>query len=274
MSNLTPTVATLSACGGTHVLHGVYIGGGKIEDDWTITNPRYRIVSQLKGDKWISKIESRLITRREDASGQKFNGKLEDTGDKEIDKDEFVHAAKRDVRAHGHEGLYAIESGGHVVDLLDHLHEFTVDKVIQSSTAQINSTKKDAYDQYKLDEIETYRLIIESLLSPTLTENLQTRFDHDAAYFDYPGNVILMMVLEVCNTSVSYDIEGAQEKFDTLKQDDFQGEDISAFGAEVQKQVKVIQTGYALPIRTGSKYLSKLTSTSCEQMKSQGICHV
>jgi hypothetical protein len=275
MSNpLTPTativalpgVITLPARGDTHVLHGVYIGGGNIEDDWTITNPRYRSVSQLKGDKWISKIESRLISRRDDASGRKFNGKLENACDKGMDKDEFICSAKRDARSHGHEGLYAIQSGSHVIDLLDQLHEFTVDEVIQSSTSRINSTNKDAYDQYELDEIETSRLVIESLLSPTLTDKLQTRFDHDSGYFDYPGNVLLMMVLEVCNASMSYDIEGAQEKFDSLKLDDFQGEDISAFGAEVQKQVKVIQTGYALPIRTGSKYLTKLTSTSCERM--------
>jgi hypothetical protein len=118
-----------------------------------ITNPRYRSVSQLKGDKWISKIESRLVTRRDDASGRKFNGTLENAGDKEMDRDEFVRASKRDIRAHGHEGLYAIESGGHVVDLLDHLHEFTVDDVIKSSTSRINSAAKDAYDQYELDEI-------------------------------------------------------------------------------------------------------------------------
>jgi hypothetical protein len=263
-----PNVEILPARGGAHVLHGVYIGGGKIGDDWTITNPRYRYrsVYQLKGDKWISKIESRLISRRDDASGRKFNGKLENAGDKEMDKDEFVRAAKSDIRAHGHEGLYAIQSGGHVVDLLDHLHEFTVDEVIKSSTSRINSTIKDALNQYELDEIETSRLVIESLLSPTLTESLQTRFDHDSGYFYYPGNVLLMMVLEVCNASVSYDIEGAQEKNDSLKLDEIQGEDISAFGAEVQKQVKVIQTEYALLIRTGSKYLSKLTSTSCERM--------
>jgi hypothetical protein len=89
-----------------------------------------------------------------------------------MDKDEFVRAAKRDIRAHGREAFYAIESGGHVLDLLDHLHEFTVDEVIQSSTARMNSTKKDAYDQYELDEIDTSRLVIDSLLSPTLTENL------------------------------------------------------------------------------------------------------
>jgi hypothetical protein len=75
-----------------------------------------------------------------------------------------------------------------------------------------------------------------------------------------------MMVLEVCNASVSYDFQGAQEKFDILKLDDFQGEDISAFVAEVQKQVKIVKTGYALPICTGSKYLGKLTITSCERM--------
>jgi hypothetical protein len=108
--------------------------------------------------------------------------------------------------------------------LLDHLHEFTVDEVIQSSTSRINSTNKDAYNQYELDEIETSRLVIESLLSPTLTESLQTRFDRDSGYLDYPGNVLLMMVLEVCNVPVSYDIGGAQEKNDSLKLDDFQRE--------------------------------------------------
>jgi hypothetical protein len=53
-----PAVVTVPARGGTHLLHGVYIGGVKIKDYWKITNPRYRSVSQLKGDKWISKIES------------------------------------------------------------------------------------------------------------------------------------------------------------------------------------------------------------------------
>jgi hypothetical protein len=49
-----PAVVTLPARGGTHVLHGVYIGGGKIEDDLTITNPRYRSVSQLKEARYPS----------------------------------------------------------------------------------------------------------------------------------------------------------------------------------------------------------------------------
>jgi hypothetical protein len=84
-----------------------------------------------------------------------------------MDKYDFARASKRDIRAHGHEGRYAIESGGHVVDLFDHLHEFTVDDVIKSSKKRINSAEKCAYDQYELDEIETSILVIESLLLPT-----------------------------------------------------------------------------------------------------------
>jgi hypothetical protein len=183
-----------------------------------------------------------------------------------MDKDEFIRAMKRDIRAHGHEGMYAIERDGKVVDLLDHLHEFTVDEVIKSSMDRITSTGTEAYDPYELDEIETSRLVVESLLSATMSESIQNRFDHDNDFFDYPGNVLLMMVLEVCNASVSYDIEGAQDKFEALTLDTFQGEDISALGAEAQKQVKIMQTGYALPIRTGSEFLNKITSTSSERM--------
>jgi hypothetical protein len=112
-----------------------------------------------------------------------------------------------------------------------------VDEVIVSSTSRINSNGDDAYDYFEQDEIETSRLVVESLLTPTLSENIQTHFDHDEGLFDYRGNFLLMMVLEVCTSSVSNDIEGAQEKFDSLKLDDFQGEDISALGAEAQKQV-------------------------------------
>jgi hypothetical protein len=99
-----------------------------------------------------------------------------------------------------------------------------------------------------------------------MSENIQTRSDHDASLFDYPGNVLLMMVLKVCNASVSCDIEGTQEKFDALILDNFPGEDMYALGAEAQKHVKILQTGYALPICTGYKYLGKLTATSCERM--------
>jgi hypothetical protein len=45
----------------------------------------------------------------------------------------------------------------------------------------------------------------------------------------------------------------------------------TALGAEAQKKVKIMQTGYELPNRTGSKFLNKITSTSYERM-SRKVC--
>jgi hypothetical protein len=59
------TAPTVQLRGGIHVLHGVYIGGSKVGDDWKIKGPRYPSSSQLKGDKWIVKTESRLRSRRD-----------------------------------------------------------------------------------------------------------------------------------------------------------------------------------------------------------------
>jgi hypothetical protein len=147
------TGSTAPLRGGIHVLHRVYIGGGKVGDDWKIQGPQYRSSAQLKGEKWISKPESRLRTRRDDTTSCKFNGKLEDSGEKEMEKDEFLCATRRNILAHGHKGMYDIKRGGKVVDLLDHLHEFTVDEVIKSSMDRIISTGDESYDPYDLDEI-------------------------------------------------------------------------------------------------------------------------
>jgi hypothetical protein len=78
-------------------IHGVYIGGVKVADYWTIQGARYRSSSQLKGDKWISKMDSRLQSRRDDTASHKFNGKLNEAGEKEMDKDECIRSMKRDI---------------------------------------------------------------------------------------------------------------------------------------------------------------------------------
>jgi hypothetical protein len=85
-----------------------------------------------------------------------------------------------------------------VLDLLNHLHEFNVEDAMKISMDQIASTGSDAHDQFELDEIETSRLVVESLLSPTMSENIQTCFDHDDSFFNYPGNILLVIFLGVC----------------------------------------------------------------------------
>jgi hypothetical protein len=72
------------------------------------------------------------------------------------------------------------------------------------------------------------------------------------------------MALDVCNASVSFDIKGAQDKLYGLALNDFPGENLTDFVAKAQKYDKIMQGGYALPIRVGSKLLMKCTKTECE----------
>jgi hypothetical protein len=72
------------------------------------------------------------------------------------------------------------------------------------------------------------------------------------------------MTLDVCNASVSFDIEVAQDKLDEITVKDCPGENLTEFMATVQTYVNVMKSGYALPILTGSKLLMKCIKTECE----------
>jgi hypothetical protein len=80
-----------------------------------------------------------------------------------------------------------------------------------------------------------------------------------------PGPVLFMMVLDICNASQSFDIDGAQAKLDELKLENYPGEDITACAAYAQKQFKIVQSWYAPPVRSGSKLLLKFSGTEYEQ---------
>jgi hypothetical protein len=97
-----------------------------------------------------------------------------------------------------------------------------------------------------------------------MRDKIRVRYDHDINFYDYPGGLLVMVALEISNVSVSYDIEGAQVKLDQLTLLNYPGEDVSTFCSDAQKQIKVMQSGYALPIRVGSKLLMKCTKTECE----------
>jgi hypothetical protein len=75
-------------------------------------------------------------------------------------------------------------------------------------------------------------------------------------------------------TQVSFDFEGSQAKLDELNLSNYPGEDISALCSDDQKQIKVMQSGYALPIRVGSKQLMKCTKTECEYFNRKVFDHL
>jgi hypothetical protein len=72
------------------------------------------------------------------------------------------------------------------------------------------------------------------------------------------------MALDVCNALVSFDTEGAQDKLDGLTLNEFPGENLTEFVTTAQKYVNIMQGGYALHIRVGSKILMKCTNAECE----------
>jgi hypothetical protein len=254
------------ARGGNHAIHGVFIGGNPLANDWKSTG-RYRYTSQRRGDKHVAKVEQNLVTARDLVSTLKFNGTLELTGTTvtELDKDTFFRSVEQGVHEHGQQSLYAIQKGTAVIDLLANHHLFTVTDVLTSIETRELAIDASAYDVYEQDDFGLYRLLVESKLGDPLREKIQIRYDHLINFYDLPGPAIFAMAMDICNASKSFDIEGAQEKFNELKVEYFQGEDVLACNAAAQKYIKVLQSGYAPPFRTGSKLLKKLTVSSYEE---------
>jgi hypothetical protein len=85
---------------GYHDTHKIYLGGGKIGNDWQLS-VRYHYFPQRCDEKYTTKIEKTQIDKRYSSMDTKFNGTFDDVGDKELDKDQFVQALKHRVRDHG-----------------------------------------------------------------------------------------------------------------------------------------------------------------------------
>jgi hypothetical protein len=160
MPPATP-VAIMSAIlrGGYHKTHKVYLGGGIIGNDWLLTG-KYRYSTQRRDEKYIEKIEKRLIERRDATDDKKFNGTLNNGSGKKLDKDQFVRALKQKVREHGHETFFAIGKtvGGTCIvhDLITDYHMFTVSDAITSFVERSDDTRvtKDVYEEIKMDYFE------------------------------------------------------------------------------------------------------------------------
>ena len=134
----------------------------------------------------------------------------------------------------------------------------TGDEIEESRQLQFES-----YDEYEFNDIGLSRLVVESMLTPSLQERMFTKFGNDN-YETYTGQILFMMALDTCNASVQRDIEGAQTKFDNLNLDTYPGEDITELATEALRLINILSGSYALPINLGSKLIKKVTGTSSE----------
>ena len=257
--------------GGKHDRYGIYIGGSGLDHAYTLSNQTrsYRYSSQCRNTKSISKIERGFNEDRDSTSILKFNGKLmRSSGEEtELHKEKFIETIEDLVREHGEQTFYYLTSKdgpSKMVNLTEHHHEYTVEDVINEYESRLLDTHIGTYDQYELDEIEISRKLIISRIHSDLWTKIKNRYDHDPNFLDYPGSVLFMMALEVCNASAQIDIKSAEESFKALTLDSYKGENVTDLVIETLKLLNILKGAYALPINLGSKIIRKVSNTSSE----------
>jgi hypothetical protein len=276
LSPIRPLVmSSIPKRGGTHPIYGVFLGGGLVEAGWNLSTARYRFSTQRRNEKSVAKVERGLTDAHDKMTTHKLNGTLELDGkegsERDLDKYQFVRTIEQLTQEHGQQVFYAIEKDGTIHDMLRSPHLFTVEYVIDSHMMRLdsNSTEASTYDEFERDDINMKRLAVESRLTEKIKDVIRTRYDHDPAFYYYPGPVLFIMALDICNASQYFDIDGAKEKLDELKLENYPGEDITACAAYAQKQFIIAQSGYAPPFRSGSKLQIKFCTTECEQFNRQ-----
>ena len=76
---MATTGASAHKRGGSHRTHGVFQGGGALDDRYELTSKiRYKYTSQLCNTKSIEKIEANLQKFCQDSTLTKFKGNLEE----------------------------------------------------------------------------------------------------------------------------------------------------------------------------------------------------
>ena len=159
------------------------------------------------------------------------------------------------MRLHGQQTFYAITYQDKVVLLFEYYHKFTVkdviahhefrceepdpevDPITNLETEESIQLRLELYNNYEFDNFGLSRLVVESLLSTNLMDKIATKFGNDPEFKTYPGQVLFLMALDACNTSVQRDVVGAQTKFDALALDSYPGENVTELATKLPRRI-------------------------------------
>ena len=147
--------------GGIHSVYGLYIGGSALDQEYKSTTKgrsSYAFASHSRNVKTISSIERELVSARDSSTTLKFDGKLEAVvaSATEIGKERFLTLLERRVEEHGQEKFYYMKDvHGTVVNLFDHIHNFTLDAAVlqYEVRSDFENLMHASYDSYKEYEI-------------------------------------------------------------------------------------------------------------------------
>jgi hypothetical protein len=157
--NIMTTSLPTPKHGGIHPVYGLYIG-------WSSLNQAYEDIgklsyaSQCSNKKGLASIKQHLMNAQDSSTSLKLDGKLEALGSSftEMGKERFLTLLQRRVEEHGQQTFYFFND---MVVTEFHLH---------------NDFGKDhsSFDFYKQDEILLSRLVVQSYLSTSFFENLDS----------------------------------------------------------------------------------------------------
>ena len=269
-------------------MYGIYMGGCILDYLYQpVKSSAYKTTSQLRSIKATPVLESTLHSIRSASTSIQFNGSLEIASGStlgELDQREFLLSTKEMVQRYGFHSFFSMPLGAReMLSLAENSHKFTVDDVIAEYEARVQPealplldsvshmetassvvNRYRSYDDFERGDLALSRLAMESLVTPAFRTTVHTRFSHLADFDDFPGQVYFMMVLDVANTSVAYDIEAAETSFKNLQLSSYPGENISTLSTEALRLIKIMKTGYSLRVSLGSELLEKVTKTESE----------
>lgn len=278
----------LPKCRGFHVNFGYYLGGSALQRDYKLSDPidAYSFASQLRNLKTLPGIEQSLLDRRNDATTPKFNGSVatSPTATAELDQKAFLRRVKDTVQVYGFHSFFYLPDPNDATAMLylpESIHHFSVQDVIDehssrltlepspiytdsSKTIETSASIKArfrVYDDFEIQDIALSRLAIESLVSPAFRLKVATRYEHHPKFLKYPGSVYLSMVLEVANVSLTHDIGAAEVSFRALRLSSYPGENVSDMANDALKYIRVMQSGYALPVDLSSVLLNQVANS-------------
>ena len=268
--------------GGMHPKLGVYVGGSRLNAVYQLASKsNFKFSTQCRGEtKILSLIESTLQTKRNDTTAIKFNGCLDVTQSiTELNKEEFQTNVKEAIRHYGLQSFFYMPHNGTMHHLADDYHMFTLEDIIAEHDSRLDEpatildgngveTKESilakfrCYDEWEICDVALSRLMVESLVSPGLRQKVATRYDHLDDFDDFPGQVYLKMVMEVCHASVSLDISASEARLLDIKLSEFPGENVADFISEVLRLLKILLTGYSIHYQWSTRIIRKVTETN------------
>ena len=169
-------------------------------------------------------IKQQFIQTCNGTTSLKFDGRLNPTvgSATEIGKERFLSLLRWPVEVHGHKTFHcAKDLNGSMFSVLEHLHSFTLEMIIDEFDWHINfeNILFEACNAYEIQDTTLSHLIVELLLTSDFHDKIFICYGHCNDFSDLPGSALLLMALETCNASVSHDIDGATTLFNELSLD-------------------------------------------------------